>query len=283
MSSQLTNTVSKFPEKPPVQTAAFKKPFDKASFVLKMTLLALVALTILSFLTFDYQGLSFFSAIKSAFANIYSMLTEAKFSNITFKDAVFAVIITIGLAFLTTIFGAIIAIFFGLLAARNVSNPKYSYYIKGIVAFIRAVPTVLWVLIFAVPAGLGSVAAIIGMTFHSVGYLIKAYSESFEEMDDGIIEALRSNGASWWHIVFQAVLPSSKTYLISWTFMRFEINVGAAIAMGAAAGAGGIGFDMYMASSFYLDMNEIGGITWLILIFAVILETVATRMKSKVK
>jgi phosphonate transport system permease protein len=124
---------------------------------------------------------------------------------------------------------------------------------------------------------------VIGMTFHSIGYLIKAYSESFEELDRGVIEALQASGANWWQIVFQAVIPSSITYMISWTFLRFEINFAVAVAMGAAAGAGGIGFDMFMASSFYLDMSEIGAITYFILAVAIILEVFASKIKRKLK
>jgi phosphonate transport system permease protein len=103
------------------------------------------------------------------------------------------------------------------------------------VAFIRAVPTVLWVLIFAVGPGLGSVAAVMGMTFHSFGYLLKAYSESFEQIDVEIIEALKASGANIMQIVTRAVIPSSMGSIVSWTFMRFEINFTNAVAMGAAA------------------------------------------------
>lgn len=46
------------------------------------------------------------------------------------------------------------------------------------------------------------------------------------------------------------------TYVF-WTFLRFEIKFAVAVAMGAAAGAGGIGFDMFMANNFYLDIREI--------------------------
>ncbi|GIP25073.1 hypothetical protein J23TS9_02030 [Paenibacillus sp. J23TS9] len=195
----------------------------------------------------------------------------------------FEVLITLGLAFLATLFGAIIALFLGLFSARNLSSPLAAAIIKSLVAFIRAVPTVMWVLIFAVAAGLGSVAAVIGMTFHSIGYLIKAYSEAFEEMDKGMIEALKSSGANWWQIVFQAIIPSSLSYLMSWTLLRFEINFSVAIAMGAAAGAGGIGYDMFMASGFYFDLQEIGAITYFILGFAILLEIVANRAKRKLK
>jgi phosphonate transport system permease protein len=135
------------------------------------------------------------------------------------------------------------------------------------------------VLIFAIGAGLGSVAAIMGMTFHSFGYLLKAYSESFEEIDGEIIEALKASGANWLQIVTRAVIPSSMGPIISWTFMRFEINFTNAVAMGAAAGAGGIGYDLFMASGFYFNTGEVGTITWLILLVAILLEIGATRLK----
>lgn len=259
------------------------KPFNKSSFVITATLVVLLILTIYGFLTFDYKDLQFWDAVLSTGETIRTMFLEPQMNHFTFGEALKQVSITLGLAFLTTIFGGVIALFLALLAARNLSTKTASVVVKAIVSFIRAVPTVLWVLIFAVAAGLGGVAAVIGMTFHSVSYLVKAFSESFEELDKGVIEALKASGAGWWKIVFQAVIPSSMSYLISWTFMRFEINFAVAVAMGAAAGAGGIGFDMFMASSFYYDVREVGFITYLILAFAIVLELVATQIKKRLK
>lgn len=257
------------------------RPWNKARVVIRLTLLALIVLTVYGFMSFEYKDVSFIEGITATIQNMKVMFAEAHFNHFTFGEALYQVMITFGLAALTTLFGALIALFLSLFAAQNLSSsPVLSNTIKGVVAFVRAVPTVLWVLIFAVAAGLGSVAAVIGMTFHTVGYLIKAYSESFEELDHGVIEALRGSGAGWWQIIFQAVLPSSVTYLVSWTFLRFEINFGVAVAMGAAAGAGGIGFDMFMASGFYFDLREVGTITYFILFFAVVLEIIATRIKS---
>lgn len=259
------------------------KTLTKSSVVTRGTLIILALLSIYAFFSFDYKQLDVGEAVLSTFANLKVMFLEPHLEHFTFTHALYQVFITLGLAFLTTLFGAIIALFLGLLAAENLTNKRISSLIKGSVAFIRAVPTVLWVLIFAVAAGLGSVAAVIGMTFHSVSYLVKAYSESFEELDNGVIEALQASGANWWQIIFQAVIPSSLTYMISWTFLRFEINFAVAIAMGAAAGAGGIGFDMFMASSFYLDIREIGAITYFILSFAILPEIFSIRFKKKLK
>ena len=91
------------------------------------------------------------------------------------------------------------------------------------------------------------------------------------------------HGAGFWQIVFQAVVPSSISYLVAWTFMRFEINFTNAVAMGAAAGAGGIGYNLYMAGSFYFDLHEMGILTYVVVIAVVILEAVSTKIKASVK
>jgi len=246
-----------------------------------ITMFVLIILTTYGFNSFDYKDLNFLNASLALLSNLKTVFLNPKPSHFTLIEALYQVIITLGLAFLTTLIGAFLALIIGLFAAKNLSNVYLSNAIKAFVAFIRAVPTVLWVLIFAVAAGLGSVAAVIGLSLHSVAYLTKAYSESYEEVDSEVIEALKASGANWWQIVFQAILPSTITSLLAWTFMRFEINFTNAVAMGAAAGAGGIGFDLFMAGSFYYDLRSIGVISYLILAFALILEIFSTRMKNK--
>ncbi|KJZ83522.1 MULTISPECIES: PhnE/PtxC family ABC transporter permease [Clostridium] len=257
------------------------KSNDPSQKYIKLTLVSLIAITILGFVTFDYKGIEIGKAIAETLVNIKNMFLGAGLSHFTLRYALNQLAITFALSFLTTVIGAIIALFLGLFAAKNLSTPTLSNVIKSLVAFIRAVPTVLWVLIFAVTAGLGSEAAVIGMTFHTIGYLIKAYSEAFEEINEGTIEALKASGASWWQIVFQAVIPSSISYILVWTFMRFEINFTNGVAMGAAAGAGGIGFELFMASNFYFNVGEVGFITIAIVICAILLETFSTKVKNK--
>lgn len=256
------------------------RPLSRVNLIIQATLIGLALLTLYSFTRFDSHGIDLGEATRDMFANFRLLLLEPRLKNVTALEMVRQLLVTVGLGFLTTIFGAVIAFFLGLLAAQNLAPRRVTYIIKGGTAFIRAVPTVLWVLFFAVSAGLGSVAAVLGMTFHSAGYLIKAYSESFEEIEPGVLEALRASGANWWQMVFQAVVPASATALLSWTFVRFEINFSTAIAMGATAGAGGIGFDMFMASAFYLDLRELGAFTYAILAFAIALEWAATRLKT---
>ncbi|MCG8484502.1 MAG: ABC transporter permease subunit [Clostridia bacterium] len=257
------------------------KKLNLSSISINITLLMLFALTVYGLMSLNSKDVHVIEAAMIFLMNLRAMFLESDYTHFTFAQGLYQILVTMGLAFLTTLIGGFFALFLGLFAAQNLSNKRISTIIKAFVACIRAVPTVLWVLVFAVAAGLGSVAAVIGMTFHTVGYLIKAYSESFEELDKGSIEALKASGASWWQIVFQAILPSSATYLLSWTFIRFEVNFTNAVAMGAAAGAGGIGFELYMASSFYFDIREVGFITYLILFTAIVLEVFSTKVKNR--
>lgn len=257
------------------------KSGDKAERTMRITLLSLTMLTFVSFIFFDLTGFELKTAFVETMYNLKSMFLMPALSHFTFMEGLFQVIQTLGLAVLSTIIGAVIAFFLALFAATNISKPSVSRVIRVMVAFIRAVPTVLWVLIFAISAGLGSEAAVLGMMFHSIAYLVKAYSEAIEEIDAGIIESLRASGANYWHIVKHGILPSTSTYLLSWTFLRFEINFGVAVAMGAAAGAGGIGFELFMASGFYYDLREVGFITYMILLIAIMLEMYSSKLKGK--
>lgn len=228
--------------------------------------LVLLGITAVAFATFDTGSIDFGQAVLD-----------------TVGGVLYQLLVTFCLGILSTIIGAVLAFFCSLLCARNIAHPACVNAVKSVVAVVRAVPTVLWVLIFAVSAGLGSVAAVVGLTFHSFAYLTKAYAESIEEMDPGVIEALRANGASYWQIVCQAIVPTTITSMIAWTFMRFEINFANAVAMGAAAGAGGIGFNLFMAGSFYFDLHEMGMLTYIVVIAVVLLEMLSTKIKAKVR
>ena len=256
---------------------------QRGGFTVKLTIIVLLALTLYGFLSFDYRNINLAEAFSGTLANIKTVFGRPRLRYLNLSGAFNALAVTFSLGALSTVFGAVIGFFGALLCAKNISNPVTANIVKSIVALVRAVPTILWVLIFTVAAGLGSVAAVIGLTIHSAGYLIKAYAESIEEMDDGSIEALAASGAGYWQIIFQAVLPSSISYMTAWTFLRFEINFTNAIAVGAAAGAGGLGFDLFMAGSFYFDLRELGFITYIIVISVIILETAATGLKGRIK
>ena len=239
----------------------------------------LLAVTIYGVSMLSKEHVKIVEGVIVSLQSLRKMFIAPGATHFSILQALYDLAITVGLAVLTTVIGAAAALVLGLFAAQNLSNRRVSSVIKSVASVFRAVPTVLWVLIFAIGAGLGSVAAVIGMSFHTTSYLMKAYSESFEEIDRGVIEALKAGGARWIQIVVQAVIPSSLNPILSWTFIRFEINFANAVAMGAA-GAGGIGYSLFWAGSYYYNLHEVGFITYLILAVAIVFEYSATRMRS---
>lgn len=258
------------------------KRWSKERLTLWGTMLLLAVITGCTFVTMDYGDTNTAVALGQFCRDLARVLLQPALSGrFSFHSLIEALWVSLALSLLTTLLGTLLAFFCSLLAARNLSSKPLSQAIRMVMSFIRAVPTILWVLVFSVILGLGATAAVVGMIFHSIAYLTKAFSERIEEMDGGILEALRASGAGYWQIVFQGVLPTCLTALLSWTFIRFEINFTNAIAVGAAAGAGGLGFQLAMASGFYFDLHEIGVIVYLIFIVAVVLELISVNLRSR--
>lgn len=253
----------------------------------QLTLLVLCVLTVVTFVRMGYGTVDLLAATRQALADFGAMMFQPALDppfgagHFTWATVIESTVITVAITVICTVLSAIVSFFLALAAAQNLSSPVASNIVKGFVAIIRSIPTILWVLVFTVAIGLGSEAAVLGISFHSIAYLTKSYSESFEEIDEGVIEALRASGASFWQVVFQAVTPATITKLLSWTFIRLEINFTNAVAVGAFAGAGGIGFQLYQAGSRYYNLHEVGVIVYVCLIAAFVLEFVSVRLRKR--
>jgi len=255
----------------------------KSNRVIKSTLIVLVGLTIYAFFVFDFHGIDIRQAILSALHSFKIVFLQPKATSYSVGVLLNALMLSVCMSFLCTVFGALIALFGSLLCAHNITKGPVNTAARSIVSVIRAIPNIIWVLLFVVSAGLGSVAAVVGLTFHSASYLTKAYADAIEQADDGAIEALKSSGANFIQVLIQGIYPSVFTYMLSWTFFRLEVNFVNVIAVGAAAGGGGIGYNLFVAGNFYMDLHQTGMITYFILISVVIFEQIATTIKSKVK
>jgi phosphonate transport system permease protein len=248
--------------------------------LIRIVLLVLLVISVMS-LPLLNSGINLKVACENFFSNLATMLLHPSTGNDTIVKLLYSLMQTICLAILTTLLGGVFALVFALLSARNLASARLSTFIQSIMSVIRAIPTIIWVLIYSVSLGLGVNAAVIGLTFHSVAYLTKVYANSIEEINSSKLEALQAMGANKRELITQAVLPLSIKRLISWTFIRFEINFGDAVAVGAAAGAGGLGYQLFMAGNFYFNFNEVGLIIYLIMFFSISLEVISYFIRTK--
>lgn len=248
--------------------------------ILRTVLAVLAIISIYSLATLNSNNLNLADAFHSLGVNLNAMFLHPSVGQDSWGQLLQALVTSVSLALLTTLLGAVVAFFIAVGAARNLAPSWLATGIKAVMAFIRAIPTILWVLIYSVVMGIGASAAVVGLTFHSVAYLVKAYSESIEETSQDTIEALKASGVGFWPIVFQAILPSIVPALLSWTFIRFEINFANAVAVGAAAGADDIGYFLFMAGNFYFNFHEVGLIVYLLLGVAIVLELISMKLRG---
>jgi len=218
-----------------------------------------------------------FESVRKAFGFILRMF---HFNFTDWQDILYAALESLSGAVLATIISAILAFLISFLAATNVSAKGLPIFIKGLCASIRAVPTLVWALIFVAYIGLGPFAGVLGLCFHSFAYLVKAFSQSIEEVNAGSLEAMKATGASWLQTMARGVVPTIKTSIISWTALRFEINIAQSSILGLV-GAGGIGHELSLYMRMF-DFEKAGFVLMVILFMSFSVEMIFNKLKINV-
>ena len=159
------------------------------------------------------------------------------------------ILATVQMAFLGTLLAVVLSFPFALLAARNTS-PHMSVYqtSRMVLNIIRAVPSLVWAIIFVAAMGFGPFAGVIALGIGQVGVLGKLYSEAIEAINPRQVEAVSATGAGVLQVFSFAVLPQALPLMISYTLLDFEANVRSATILGIV-GAGGIGFELQASFS----------------------------------
>ena len=250
---------------------------------LPLLILILIIISILSLFFIKGGDNGIVKEFNSLFANIFVMFFSFNqpitFSFTTLFNSCF---VSISLAFLTTFLSSIISFFISIFNTKMVIKCKFiTNIIEAIFSFIRAIPTIIWVMLFSVCLGVGPVATIIGLSLHSIAYLVYAFSSSFNSVNKNTLDSLTSCGASRFVIFTGAILPSSIKSIVSWSFFRFEINFMNVVALGSAAGAGGIGYELFIAGSMEFDIKTVGIISYFLLFISLILETISNKIKKR--
>ena len=195
--------------------------------------------------------------------------------------AVYQSLVTIDVA----IIGTALAIAFSLLlafwAAENVTpgGPFYAVS-RSIIAVFRAIPDIVWALLFVTAVGLGPFAAMLGLAVHSIGVLGRLYAEAIEDVNMAAINALMVTGAGRVQIATHAVLPATLPTLIGLTLYRMDTNVRSSLVLGFVGG-GGLGFAIQNA----LELFQYQKLVALLIVMALLIsgvEAVAVALRRTI-
>jgi len=141
--------------------------------------------------------------------------------------------------------------------------------------FLRAVPDLVWALLFVAAVGLGSLAGTLALSLAYSGVLGRVYADVFEHVDPQPLEALQSTGATRMQIFLHGVWPQALPHLMAYTLYSFECCVRAAAVLGFV-GAGGIGYEISVS----MRLFEYGQVLTLLLVFIMLLTVTDAASRS---
>ena len=166
---------------------------------------------------------------------------------------------TILIAYMATVLGVIGGFLLSFPAARNLAPNKWVLWItRRYLEIARTVPELVWALIFVFCFSVGPMAGVMAIGLHATGALGKLYSEVNENIDMRPLEGVKAAGGTWFDQIRYGAVPQVLPNIISYTLLRFEINVRASSIIGYV-GAGGLGQEFRTAMSFqeYTDLSAL--------------------------
>lgn len=187
---------------------------------------------------------------------------------------------TVQMAIIGTSIGVLLSIPFSLLAARNTSpHPSVYYTMRMVLNANRAIPEIVYALVFVAAVGLGPFGGVLALGVGTVGSMGKLYAESIESIDPQQVLAVRATGAGRVQAFIYSVLPQALPVMASYSLLYFEHNVRAATILGIV-GAGGVGFTInkYLALFQY---RKLMGAVILIVITVTLLDRVSDRLRKR--
>jgi phosphonate transport system permease protein len=185
-----------------------------------------------------------------------------------FPSTLWPTLETIDIALFGTMMGILIAVPLAVLAAANMtpSRPLY-YFARGLIGFARAVPDLVWALLFVTAVGLGPFPGGLALGVHSVGMLGRLFAETIEHMDMAPIHALEVAGARRVQIFTHGIVPILLPALLGISLYRLDENIRSSLVLGFV-GAGGIGFELLSAMNLF-QYRQVSLL--LIIIFVIVL------------
>jgi phosphonate transport system permease protein len=111
---------------------------------------------------------------------------------------------------------------------------------RAILTVLRAIPEIVWALMFVRVLGLGPAAGVLALAITYGGMLGKVYTEILESTDTRPARALLAAGSGRLAALAYGLVPNAAQELTSYTVYRWECAVRASVIMGFV-GAGGLG------------------------------------------
>ncbi|MBN2628902.1 MAG: phosphonate ABC transporter, permease protein PhnE, partial [Rhodobacteraceae bacterium] len=188
---------------------------------------------------------------------------------------------TLLIAFMATALGVVGGFLLSLPASRNLTpNATVLWLSRRLLELARTVPELVWALMFVFAFSVGPMAGVLAIAVHATGALGKLYSEANENIDMRPLDGVKASGGSWFDQIRYALVPQVLPNIISYTLLRFEINVRSSSIIGYV-GAGGLGQEFRTAMSLQ-EYTDLSALFVIIFVTVIVIDFGSERLRHAV-
>lgn len=189
-----------------------------------------------------------------------------------------SVAVTIAMAISSTTIAGILAFFTALFASELVSPfPKCAKFVRGFATFLRNIPALVWAFILFSSLGIGTGVGFAALLITSFAFMVRAFTETMEDISVDCLESLEAVGAGFWQRVAHGIVPSCISGFLAWFLYCIEVNVRASTIVGMVGG-GGVGMVLF---SYIKSFNYHMAFTVILIIAAVVI--LVDRITGKIR
>lgn len=196
----------------------------------------------------------------------------------SYPDRILLMFETIAIAYAGGIAASFFAIPIAFLASRNIGG-RFNYIGKAILNAIRAIPEIIFAVLFVATLGPGPYAGVLAISINSIGMIGKLYAEVIESIDMNMVNAIKASGGNRIQAIWYGVLPQVLPEFASFSIYRFEIDVRASTVLGLV-GAGGIGVPL-MLSQMQRHWEDVGIILIIVIVFVTIIDKLSAKIRKR--
>lgn len=188
---------------------------------------------------------------------------------------------TVAIAFLGTLFAAVIAMPCGFLASRNVMPlGLVRFFTRRTSDVVRGIDQLIWALIWVGIVGLGPMAGVLALATSDFGTFVKIFSEAIETADRRPVEGVTSAGGSGVQVIRFGIVPQVLPVLAGQILYLFESNTRSSTIIGIV-GAGGIG--LHLSEQIRtLEWQHVSLLIIMILVAVGLTDAIASRLRRSI-
>ena len=247
------------------------------SWTVPVGLLAFVAITAWAMISIEFDPIEIIEGIGGADRIVGELLSP----NWAFlPNTAGPMLETFQMAVIATAIGCLVALPLAFLASRVTTPNRLTYTLdRSVLNVVRAIPDILYALIFVSALSIGPLAGIVALVLFNIGVVAKLLSETVDGVDQGPIEAARAGGAGRTQTVVTSVMPQVLPNYVAYSLYTFELNIRASTVIGIV-GAGGIGNVLNTQLKFF-DYSNVSVVIIELFVFVFVIELVSIALRRR--